>query len=379
MDLTVIVPTYNESLNVSELVRRITAATSHLQAEIIFVDDSSDDTPDVIRRVASTADTPVRLLHRETPLGGLGGAVLAGLRMALSDVCVVMDGDLQHPPEDIPRLHERYGLDDCDVVVASRYTGQGSADGLAGAVRTFVSRASTLLTKAMFPLRLRNCSDPMTGFFLVDRRRIDLETLRPRGFKILLELLARQPLRVAEISFDFADRLAGDSKASFRQGLFFLTQLAALRFGKMSAFALIGALGALLNIAIVWALTGAGVGYIFAAIIAAETTIVGNFLLQERFVFGEMRDQASGAWSRFGKSFAFNNAEALVRIPILALMVETWHFSAVVATAITLAVAFLARFMFHSLVVYAPKDSRTATRQRTLDALDAQVTRPGEL
>ncbi len=155
-----------------------------------------------------------------------------------------------------------------------------------------VSKSSTAVTRAMFLIRLRDVTDPMTGFFLIDRRSVDQALLRPRGFKILLEILARRPMRVAEVPFDFADRHAGESKASVRQGLHFLTQLTALRFGKMSLFAVIGGLGAVANVAIVWALTQLGVDYIIAAIIATEVTIVGNFLLQERFVFDDMRDSA---------------------------------------------------------------------------------------
>ena len=128
----------------------------------------------------------------------------------------------------------------------------------------------------MFPIRLKDVSDPMTGFFLIDRRTVDAATLKPRGFKILLEILARKNLRVAEVPFDFAGRHAGESKASMRQGLHFLTQLTALRFGKMSLFAVIGGLGAVANIAIVWALTSLGVNYIVAAIIASEVTIIGE-------------------------------------------------------------------------------------------------------
>ena len=72
-----------------------------IDAEIIFVDDSTDDTPDVIREVAASAALPVRLIHREHRTGGLGGAVLEGFAAAAADACLVMDGDLQHPPEEI--------------------------------------------------------------------------------------------------------------------------------------------------------------------------------------------------------------------------------------------------------------------------------------
>jgi dolichol-phosphate mannosyltransferase len=380
MNLTIIVPTYNEAPNVAELVRRVSEAVDTADTEILFVDDSTDATPDVIREVAASAPLAVRLIHRDHATGGLGGAVVEGMRAAASDVCVVMDGDLQHPPEEIPMLQHRFRRGDVDLVVASRYSGSGTADGLADTGRVLVSRGSTALTKAMFPIRLRNVSDPMTGFFLIDRTAIDLDGLKPRGFKILLEVLARKPLRVAEVPFQFADRHAGESKASFRQGLNFLAQLTMLRFGKMSLFAFIGVLGAVANLAILWALIHVGVDSIWAAIIAAEVTIIGNFLMQEHFVFQDMREDASGVWSRFAKSFGFNNAEAAIRIPIMAAMVAGWHISAVIATAITLVVAFVVRFLFHSLVVYAPRKAgaRSAARE-LLEEIDSQAMSPGEL
>ncbi|WP_106816258.1 glycosyltransferase [Microbacterium timonense] len=386
MLLSIVVPTYNEAPNIAELVRRVTAVVdgrmgAPRETEIIFVDDSTDDTPDVIREVAASASLPVRLIHRDRPVGGLGGAVMAGIAAAESDACLVMDGDLQHPPEEIAQLWRRFSRGDVDLVIASRYAGGGTSTGLADRTRVMVSKASTAVTRAMFPIRLKDVSDPMTGFFLIDRRTIDAAQLRPRGFKILLEILARRPMRVAEVPFDFADRHAGQSKASVRQGVHFLTQLTALRFGKMSLFAIIGGLGAVANVAIVWALTHIGVDYIVAAIIAAEATIIGNFLLQERFVFQDMRESASGVWQRFAKSFAFNNAEALIRIPIVAVMVSTGHISAVLATAITLIVAFFVRFMFHSLVVYAPRKPGAAPSRarRFVEELDAQASAPGEL
>lgn len=237
-----------------------------------------------------------------------------------------------------------------------------------------------MLTRAMFPIRLKDVSDPMTGFFLVDRRSLPLHNLQPRGFKILLEILARNTLRIAEVPFHFADRQGGVSKASFAQGLHFLAQLTALRFGKMSSFAIIGGLGAIANIAIVWLLTRLGVNYVVAAVIAAEVTIIANFVLMERFVFQDMRNQASSLRSRFTKSFAFNNAEAVVRIPIMALMVSSGHLSSVIATAITLAAAFVVRFLFHSLVVYAPHRAGATSRRAARRAeLDLQVLAPGEL
>ncbi len=289
MDLSVIVPTFNEGENVAELVRRIGAALGDVDFEIVFVDDSTDDTPATIAAVARATDFPVRVIHRDAPEGGLSGAVLEGFRSAQARWCLVMDGDLQHPPEDIPRMLDRAALGDVDIVVASRYVAGGTAGGLAGATRTAVSRTSTLLTKAMFPRKLHGCTDPMTGFFLVDRDTVDLDDLRPRGFKILLEILARRQMRIGEIPFAFATRFAGESKATFSQGMRFLTQLAMLRFGRMSAFALVGGVGAIANLVIMWGLIHLGMNYLTAAIIASEVTIIGNFLLLEYLVFADMR------------------------------------------------------------------------------------------
>ncbi len=374
MDLSVIVPTFNEGPNVAELVRRTTDALAGRAIEVIFVDDSTDDTPDVIRMVAAAATVPVRLIHRDDPQGGLGGAVVEGIKAAASDRCVVMDGDLQHPPEVIASLLARAEQDDVDVVVASRYIAGGTSDGLANAVRTTVSRASTLLTKSMFPKKLHNCSDPMTGFFLVDRRALEIETLQPRGFKILLEILARKQMRIAEVPFSFAPRFAGESKASFSQGMRFLLQLTMLRFGRMSAFALVGGLGAVANLAIMWALQMVGVQYIVAAVIASVVTIVANFLALEYLVFADMRAESGLMRHRFIKSFTFNGVEAIIRIPVIYLLVSQAHIQSVVAAALTLIAAFVVRFVFHALVVYAPKKSRVGKVARAIEPLEDEVT-----
>lgn len=354
--VTIVIPTFNESGNVAELVRRISAVLSTTDAEILFVDDSTDGTDDEVRRVSQTAELPVRVIHRDAPINGLGGAVVEGFREAAYETCVVMDGDLQHPPEKIPELLERMGRGDVDLVAASRYVGDGNASGLADWGRHLVSRTSTVVTRAMFPAKLRRVTDPMTGFFAINTSAIDLAALQPRGFKILLEIIVRTPVRVSEIPFEFADRFAGESKASIAQGIRFFRQLTLLRFGKMSAFAVIGALGAVANVAIVWLLTETGiVDYVWAAIIAAEVTIIGNFLMLERFVFRDMKGAARGIWHRFASSFIFNNVESAVRIPVMSLMVTAWGMPSPIATAITLAVAFVIRFTFHSLVVYRPR------------------------
>ncbi|PZU37253.1 MAG: glycosyl transferase family 2 [Microbacterium sp.] len=355
MSTTVIVPTYNESPNVAELVRRLGAALPPDGSEILFVDDSSDDTPAAIRASAAWSEVPVRLIHRDAPVGGLSGAVVEGIRASAGDWCVVMDGDLQHPPELVPVLLETGAGTGADVVVASRHVGDGSNAGLSGVGRKVVSNASIALTRAMFPSRLRNCTDPMTGFFALRRAAIEIDTLRPQGFKILLEILARQRLRVVEEPFIFGARFAGESKADFRQGLRFVQQLAALRFGRMSRFGLIGAVGAVANLAIMAGLIAVGVDYLVAAVIAAVITIVGNFFLQEAFVFHDLRAEGRHLAHRFAQSVGFNALEALARLPLLYLIVQFTPIPSVLAQAVTLVVAFIVRYVYHARVVYRPR------------------------
>jgi dolichol-phosphate mannosyltransferase len=367
MQVTVVVPTYNEGPNVAELVRRLTSAAGRLDVELLFVDDSRDDTPDVIRRVAAAASLPVRLLHRDEPTGGLSGAVVEGLRAARGEWVVVMDGDLQHPPEMVPVLLDTAAATGADVVVASRYVGGGDAGGLDGRWRRLVSTASSVLARSMFPVRLRNVTDPMTGFFAVRTGSIDVAALRPRGFKILLEILARNKVQVVEEPFVFGERFAGESKASLANGLRYLQQLTALRFGKLSAFAVVGAFGAVLNLAIMWGLEQVGVHYMPAAVVSAAVTITTNFLLLERFVFHDLRSEGRSVWKRAAQSFTFNGIEAAVRLPFLHWLVVLTGMPPVLAQALTLVVAFLLRFVFHAQVVYRPRRTAPAATLRLSD------------
>ncbi len=358
VDLTVVVPTFNEGGNVEELVRRLATACEGMAAEVLFVDDSTDDTPDVVRRVAGACELSVRLVHRagEQATGGLSGAVVRGLREARGDWVVVMDGDLQHPPELVPVLLEAAEADGADVVVASRYCGESDASGLSGRFRRSVSSGSTLLARSLFPRRVgRVCSDPMTGYFLLRREAVDLDLVRPRGFKILLELLARHDLEVREVPFVFGERSAGQSKASWRQGARFLQQLAALRFGRMAPFALVGLTGVAVNLAAMALAMSVGLHYVAASLLSTELAIVWNFVLLERIVFADLRDGVHSLRARVLRTLLFNNVENLARIPFLVLLVGLLQLPGVLAQGVLIGIAFLGRYLYMTLVVYRPR------------------------
>jgi glycosyltransferase involved in cell wall biosynthesis len=230
--LTIIVPTRNESQNVEPLLSRLAHSLSQ-PATVLFVDDSDDDTPLHVRKAAAHGypGLDVRLLHRPVAerLGGLGGAVLAGLADTDSTWVCVMDGDLQHPPECVVTLLAAAVEQRVDLVVASRYVSGGRNEGL-GAVRTVVSWGSTALAKVVFPRRLRGIQDPMSGFFLFRRESLT-SAMTPRGFKILLEIAVRHPnLTRCEVPFVFVERTAGTSKGTLKEGFRYLSLLADIRW-----------------------------------------------------------------------------------------------------------------------------------------------------
>ncbi|MEU8657023.1 glycosyltransferase, partial [Actinoplanes philippinensis] len=140
---SIIVPTYNERDNVTALLARLAAALPHDGTEIVFVDDSTDGTPEAIEEAARRCPIAITVHHREQGEGGLGGAVVEGMRLARGEWIVVMDADLQHPPEIVPDLIAAGLRDGADLVVGSRYAGGGDTGGLADGYRKLVSRGST--------------------------------------------------------------------------------------------------------------------------------------------------------------------------------------------------------------------------------------------
>jgi putative flippase GtrA len=353
VDLTVVIPTRNEAPNVPEMLRRLDGALRDLDAEVLFVDDSDDDTPAVISAAAQAAPRPVRLLHRapENRAGGLGGAVIAGMRTAAAPWVVVLDGDLQHPPELVPALVATGRATSADLVYGTRYSGRGTAYGLDGALRSLVSTLCTVLAKLVFPRRLRGISDPMSGFFAVRVDAVALPALRPAGYKILVEIIARSALStVTAVPYAFRPRFAGRSKASLREGLLFLRHLLVLRttvgrLGQLAGFLTVGLSGVVVNTIVLSLLTATAVGlpYLLASVIATHVAILWNFLLLERFVFRGTPGRTF--LSTFPRFWCVNAALLPVQLGLLALAVEVGHIAPVPANVVVLALVFLVRYL----------------------------------
>ncbi len=218
-------PTFREAPNIRPLVERVFAATARAgrEAELILVDDDSrDGTEAIVESLRS--HHPVRLVVRRDARG-LSSAVLAGFGEAKYDRFVVLDADLQHPPEMIPTLLSRLDEGDCDFVIGTRYGGKGGVAWEWPLRRRLASRVAMLLARPLVPL-----SDPMSGFFAIRRETWERAApLDPIGYKIALELYVKARCkRPAEVPIRFATRLAGASKFGVVEQIRYLHHLSRL-------------------------------------------------------------------------------------------------------------------------------------------------------
>lgn len=291
--LSVILPTYNERRNIAVAVERIDRALSGtgVAYEIIVVDDDSPDhTWEEVESLARRRGD----LHLIRRLGrrGLSSAVVEGFSAATGNVLAVMDADLQHDADLLPAMVSAAGAPGVDLVIATRY-GQGGSAGDWTRGRLLLSRLATVLSWAVVRTRV---SDPMSGYFLIASHawRDVASRLNPRGFKILLEIIARSPPLVCrEIGYTFQPRLHGASKLDGAVGISYLSSLVELsvdRFidRRILCYGLVGAGGAGVNLATVRLLHDDMGVHVTAALAAAiGASMVSNFLLNNFITFSD--------------------------------------------------------------------------------------------
>jgi hypothetical protein len=221
--VSVVVPTYNEAANIPQLAERLASVRAELRVagrdlDVWLMDDrGGDNTPEVVAKLGM----PWLHLVERTGQRGLGNAVMDGFAHATQPIVVVMDADLSHPPEAIPKLLA--ALDQgADMAFGSRYVPGASIDAGWSMLRRLNSLGATWLARPFVKM-----SDPMSGFFAVRRDRVrDAAGIEALGYKIGLEIAVKaRAARIDEIPIHFADRTAGESKLSFRTQLQYLSHL----------------------------------------------------------------------------------------------------------------------------------------------------------
>jgi dolichol-phosphate mannosyltransferase len=297
IQLSVVIPTFNERDNVKEIVARLDRSLGDIAWEAIFVDDcSGDGTADVVRDIASM-DSRVRLVLRHNRRG-LSSAVVEGALASAGDIVAVMDGDLQHDESVLPELYATVARGDADIASASRFLEPGGADGLSSKARHQISNTGIRLANTLFGLSL---TDPLTGFFAI-RRDVVLDALPELseiGFKILLDLIAAAKPRpkVVEIPFKFRERVHGESKLDNRVMYDFFLFFAEKKIApfiplpaRFLSFALINWFGVLIHLAVLsLVMASFGGGFPNAALAATLVAMAFNYWANNALTYRDRR------------------------------------------------------------------------------------------
>lgn len=293
-ELSIIVPTFNERENVLELVRRLTECLNGNSWEVIFVDDDSPDgTADLVRKI-SRENSHVHCIQR---IGrrGLSSACVEGMLASSAPYLAVMDADLQHDESVLPRMLDTLRTGDFDIVVGSRYAEGGGIGGW-DKNRAKISRFATSLSRLIVK---RDLSDPMSGFFALRREALEhtVHNLSNIGFKILFDILASasQPLRLREISYEFKNRHAGESKLDSQAVWGYLMLLGDKLFGhivpvRFVAFTVVGGVGVLVHFSVLTVLFQAlTLPFSISQAVATAVAMAGNFALNNALTYRDMR------------------------------------------------------------------------------------------
>jgi len=296
--VSVIIPTFNERENISTVITQCLKElpSGLFDAEVIVVDDDSNDYTWQYPTRLFGHDPRVRVIRRQTADKGLARSVADGFEAASNEYCAVIDADLQHPPEKLSELFT--ALDDgADIAIGSRHIDDGGIENWP-LWRKVVSKGATLCARVALPSG-REVSDPMSGFFAVRRSVIEGVELDPQGYKILLEILGKGTYEtVTEVPYVFQERERGESKLTADEYQNFLEHLGQLsvvdrdldtvvtpqRAVRGGEFAFVGTVGTVVNMAVFAALTAGLDVFFFAAGIVAFLAAVnwnfaGNWLL----------------------------------------------------------------------------------------------------
>lgn len=323
LDVAVVVPTLNEAANVEKLIAKLSVVLAGRGWEVLFVDDNSaDGTSELVRRIARES-RHVRIVQR-VGRRGLSSAVVEGILATAAPIVAVMDGDLQHSEETLPRLIDAIADGAADIAVGTRYVAGGGI----GDWDRDRARMSRLATRAGQIALGTDVSDPMSGFFAV--RRDAFERALPRlsavGFKILLDILASSPvpLKVAEIPYQFRTREAGESKLGVRVIAEYAELIADKTIGRvvpvrLIKFLMVGGLGVFVHLAVLRMILGAGSAFFTAQTAAVMTAIAFNFFLNNSFTYA---DRKLRGWRLFGGLASFYAISALGAVANIGI--GTW-------------------------------------------------------
>ena len=231
MRVLIILPTYNEAVNIMLMMPELLKLPTFVQ--ICVVDDNSPDNTGQLADDWAAKETRVHVLHRTGKLG-LGTAYIAGFRYAFEqgyDAALTMDADFSHHPRYIPAMLAAF--EQADLVIGSRYVPGG--DVLYPFYRRVLSKTSNLVARTVLGLRAKDCTAGFRLYRVSLLQQVPLNQIISNGYSFLVEMLAwmqAKHARIAEVPIVFEDRQYGVSKISTKEifkGMLTVARLAAQR------------------------------------------------------------------------------------------------------------------------------------------------------
>ena len=287
MDVSIVIPTYKERENLPELLDQLFNVFDSIKnnCEIIIVDDNSEDgTYEFIENNKWRHTVKLVTRYKEK---GLASACVTGFNFSRGDIILVMDADLQHPPEKIKDLINIVETK-ADIAIGSRYTEKGEI-GKWSIHRKLISKGASFLFNLFFPdVKI---SDTQSGFFAFNKKVIKNVDLKPRGYKILLEILVHGNYeKIEETGIVFGKRHKGDSKLNATIIFSYVAHIFHLLWssGKLSTlikFSLVGLSGVVVNLGTLYILTSMGLFYLLSGLIAVELSLLTNFFVNRLWTF----------------------------------------------------------------------------------------------
>lgn len=222
--ISIVVPCYNEAESLPLLADKIfeVLKKNNIDGELVVVDDNSPDgTGDVAEKLKEKYN--VKVVHREGK-AGLSSAVVAGFKASSGDILGVMDADLSHDPDIIPRLVDPLEKNKAQVSIGSRHVKGGGSENWPF-IRRFISKTAIIMGRIVTDVR-----DVTSGYFFFRKEVIDGVDINPIGFKIGLEIFVKGNYEhFIEIPFIFKDRRFGSSKLGKGEVINYIKHLFALK------------------------------------------------------------------------------------------------------------------------------------------------------
>ena len=374
--VSVIIPTYNESENIIQILKSIGEhLPKDVEVEAIVVDDNSPDgtgkvVEDYIADTRNEAGYSINIIHRETK-SGLSSAILDGIQHSSAETIVVMDSDFSHPPKIIPQLVEEIKTSGYDIAIASRYTEGGEVSGWS-TKRKLISKGATGIAKAGLGV---NESDPMSGFFAFKRKILEGIKFDAIGYKMLLEILVKtKGAKVKEIPYTFTDRARGSSKLDSSTMFDFVTSVWKLyRYGhatkvsdtrtsvrfisKAGRFYTVGASGLLVNylVSLLFADAVVNFWYIHATVIGIAISMTSNFILNKIWTFEDRNFEAKKTLVQYGKFVGFSSLGALIQLGMVYVLVDNYQIIYPLALIIAVIIAASSNFILNKKWTFKEK------------------------